>query len=80
MLHGHWLSPEAGRVYGARKIQELADRILRAEENVYAGSKWPREYANRVLPRLLSRQRGEGVPGAIGILTLSKKTRFWLHS
>ena len=28
----------------------------------------------------LSRQRGEGVPGAIGILTLRKKTRFWLHS
>ena len=52
MLHGHWLSPEAGRVYGARKIQELADRILREEENVYAGSKWPREYANRVKPRL----------------------------
>ena len=47
MLHGHWLSPEAGRVYGARKIQELADRILRAEENVYA-EKSLREYANPV--------------------------------
>ena len=30
--------------------------------------------------RFLSRQRGAGVPGAIGILTLRKETRFWLHS